>query len=134
MSQPVSLHFQQVVAAVESLSPDEQQQLLEIFRQRLTYYQRAEPVAPAAETRQAYRQGQVPRSASAQIYRAETTVSSDGTLTIVGLPFRAGDKVQVVVSDKRELTGSERYPLRGKPIRYVAPFESVSEHDWEASK
>lgn len=70
-----------------------------------------------------------------QMYRVEATVSNDGTLTIKGVPFRAGDKVEVIVRSReygKERSG--RYPLRGKPIRYVDPFESVAEDDWEALK
>jgi len=28
----------------------------------------------------------------------------------------------------------DRYRLRGKPIRYTDPFESIAEGDWEASR
>ena len=66
-----------------------------------------------------------------QIYRVETTIWKGGTLTIKGLPFKAGDKVEVVVrsrEQKREL--SESYPLRGKPVRYADPFGTVAEGDW----
>jgi hypothetical protein len=68
-----------------------------------------------------------------QTYRIETTVSKDGTLTIKGLPFRAGDKVEVIVRSQ-EGAGKRngRYPLRGKPVRYVDPFKGVAEDDWEA--
>lgn len=70
-----------------------------------------------------------------QMYRVEATVSNDGTLTIKEVPFRAGDKVEVIVrSREREEERGGRYPLRGKPIRYVDPFESVAEDDWEALK
>lgn len=70
-----------------------------------------------------------------RIYRIETTVSNDRTLTIKELPFHAGDKVEVVVrSRKREEGRGERYTLRGKPIRYVDPFKSVAEDDWAALK
>lgn len=66
-------------------------------------------------------------------YRLEATVSNGGTVTIKGLPFRAGDKVEVVVSgeDGKEGKG-RRYPLRGKRIRYTRPFEGVAETDWDA--
>lgn len=66
-------------------------------------------------------------------YRIHTTVSDDGTLIIKKLPFKAGDKVEVLVrgpQSKRE--NGQRYPLRGKPIQYVDPFESVAEDDWDA--
>jgi hypothetical protein len=67
-----------------------------------------------------------------QTFWIETIISQNGILTIRGLPFRTGEKVEVIVlrsHHKRE--GDERYPLRGKPIRYIAPFESVAENDWD---
>jgi hypothetical protein len=40
--------------------------------------------------------------------------------------------VEVIVRDRlREQASGQRYPLRGKPIRYVGPFESIAEEDWE---
>jgi hypothetical protein len=68
-------------------------------------------------------------------YRIETTVSDDGTLTLEELPFRAGDKVEVIVqSCEAKQSPSQRYPLRGQPIRYGGPFESVAENEWDALK
>ncbi len=70
-----------------------------------------------------------------QIYRSETIISKDGSLSIKGLPFRSGDKVEVIVRPqyrKQKLNG--RYPLRGKPITYIEPFESVAEDHWDALK
>jgi hypothetical protein len=70
-----------------------------------------------------------------ETYRTATTVSDDGTLIIRGLPFRPGDKVEVIVrSRKRERRRGDRYPLRGKLIRYVNPYESVAENDWAVLK
>jgi hypothetical protein len=67
-----------------------------------------------------------------QTYRLEATVAKGGAVAIKGLPFSAGDRVQVIIrSHKRELKENRRYPLRGKPIHYVAPFKSVAEEDWE---
>jgi hypothetical protein len=66
-----------------------------------------------------------------QTYRIETIISPNRVLTIHGVPFRAGEKVEVIILSlphKRER--GERYPLRGKPIRYIAPFDSVAENDW----
>ncbi len=63
-------------------------------------------------------------------YRVETTISRDGMLTIHGVPFRAGDRVEVIVLARgRKQEGADPYPLRGKPIRHVAPFDSVAEED-----
>ena len=70
-----------------------------------------------------------------QIYRSETIVLPDGSLSIKGLPFQAGDEVEVIVRPyqrKQKLNG--RYPLRGKPITYLEPFKSVAEDQWEALK
>jgi hypothetical protein len=64
-------------------------------------------------------------------YRIETKVESDGSLTISGLPFQAGDRVEVIVRSQKAAEGNgERYPLRGKPFRYANPFDSVGEQDW----
>jgi hypothetical protein len=68
-----------------------------------------------------------------QDYRVERIVSSDRSLTITGLPFEAGDKVEVIIRSQEHPQGNgERYPLRGKPVRYTGPFRSVAEEDWEA--
>jgi hypothetical protein len=68
-------------------------------------------------------------------YRMETRVSSDGSLILSGLPFQAGEKVEVIVQS-REHWAEERkcYPMRGKPVRFIDPFGSVAEEDWEALK
>ena len=66
-------------------------------------------------------------------YRVETIVAPGGTITLKGVPFRAGEKVEVIIlSRKPRRAEASRYPLRGKPVRYQAPFESVAEEDWEA--
>ena len=70
-----------------------------------------------------------------QTYRTETIISEDGTITIHDVPFRTGDRVEVIIlgcSHKKK--DDERYPLRGKPIRYDMPFDSVAEDDWEVLK
>ncbi len=66
-----------------------------------------------------------------QTYRIESIVSSNRVLTIRGVPFRAGERVEIIiVSIPRELKNGKRYPLRGLPFRYDAPFDSVAESDW----
>jgi hypothetical protein len=60
-------------------------------------------------------------------------VTEDGTLTIKGLPFHAGEEVEVIVlAEVRRAREERRYPLRGKPLRYEAPFAPVGEDDWQA--
>lgn len=67
-------------------------------------------------------------------YRVEKIVPASGKVTLK-VPFRAGAQVEVTVrSCKRALKGGKRYPLRGKPIRYIDPFKSVAERDWDILK
>ncbi len=69
----------------------------------------------------------------AETYRVEVVVTDEGTLTVTGLPLHAGDRVEVIVRRQEENeTAGTRYPLRGKPYRYDAPFEAVAEDDWDA--
>ncbi len=72
--------------------------------------------------------------ATMRVCDVKTTVSEDGTVT-VKTPFLPGEHVEVVVCTQ-ELKRRENcaYPLRGKPIRYVGPLESVAEDDWEARR
>ena len=73
------------------------------------------------------------RGTKMQAYRVETVIPQNGALTIRGIPFRAGEKVEVIILSRvRKRENGERYPLRGKPIRYVAQFDSVAETDWDA--
>jgi hypothetical protein len=70
-----------------------------------------------------------------QTYRTETIISENGIITIHGVPFRTGDRVEVIIlgySYKKK--NGERYPLRGEPIRYDAPFDNAAEDDWEILK
>lgn len=75
-------------------------------------------------------------------YKVETTLTEDGTLKLQGLPFHAGDTVEVIILERpscqQEQTAtptleSNQYPLRGTVIRYDDPFEpAVPMEDWEA--
>lgn len=66
-----------------------------------------------------------------QTYRVEVTISDNGTLLINNLPFQAGDKVEVFVrSYESKLDKTTPYPLRGTPIQYINPFDSVAEDAW----
>jgi hypothetical protein len=70
-----------------------------------------------------------------QTYRIESTIAEKGILTVRGLPFPKGEKVEVIIlSPVRQAAKSKRYLLRGKLIRYDAPFESVAEDDWEVRR
>ena len=56
-----STHFQEAIESVEALPPDDQMLLIEIIRQRLSQYRRAELIAEVAEAREAYQRGDVLR-------------------------------------------------------------------------
>jgi len=59
--------FQEVIETVEALSPDDQVLLIEIIRQRLIQYRRAELAAEIAEARNAYQRGDVRRGTVADL-------------------------------------------------------------------
>jgi hypothetical protein len=64
-------------------------------------------------------------------YRLETTLDRDGSLSLTGLPFHAGDVVEVIVqSHSRKSVEPKRYPLHGTPINFVNPTDPVAEEDW----
>jgi len=68
-------------------------------------------------------------------YRTKSIMNKGGTLAIKGLPYEEGQEVEVVVSPRvRRQQLQDRYPLRGKPVRYVDPFDGVVDDDWDALK
>jgi hypothetical protein len=66
-----------------------------------------------------------------ETYIIKTKVTKDGKIAIK-LPFRPGQKVEVIVRELEKTEPANPYPLRGLPYRYEKPFESVAEDDWEA--
>jgi hypothetical protein len=70
-----------------------------------------------------------------EVYRVEPKVSTGGTLVLEGLPFQQGQDVEVTVRSREPAkNGDERYPLAGKPVRYLDPFEGVDQDEWEACR
>ncbi len=70
-----------------------------------------------------------------QSNRPETTVIEDGIITLRDVPFRRGDSVEVIILPFPVPVGTvTRYPLRGKPVKLVAPTEPVANADWEAGR
>ncbi len=60
-------------------------------------------------------------------------MSEDGVITLRDLPFRRGEAVEVIVLPFATATAAVRYPLRGTPVKLLAPTEPVAEADWEAA-
>jgi hypothetical protein len=62
-------------------------------------------------------------------HKLAATLNEDGTLLLKGLPFHAGNAVEIIILEqpKEQLTSPPRqteYPLQGKqPYRYDEPFE-----------
>jgi hypothetical protein len=66
-------------------------------------------------------------------FKTAAVVEKDGTLTLDHLPFRAGERVEVVVTPiPPPRPDTVRYPLRGSVLHYDDPTEPVAEGDWEA--
>jgi hypothetical protein len=67
------------------------------------------------------------------VHRIETAINQDGSLMLKDIPFRAGDEVEVIILERPAKTsGDNPYPLRGQPLQYDAPTESVAENEWGA--
>ena len=102
MSQPISTRLQQAIEIIESLSPDEQRQLIEMTRQRLIQHQRADLVRQVAEARQAYRQGRVQRGTAADLMQEldqPTVVETSRGLSIAGTRLTLYDIMDYLTAD-----------------------------------
>jgi hypothetical protein len=73
-------------------------------------------------------------------HKIEVVLAEDGTLILRGLPFHAGDAVEVIILEAKtpqhdvESQASPEanlYPLRGKVVRYDDPTSPVALEDWE---
>lgn len=73
-------------------------------------------------------------------HKLAATFTEDGKLVLTGLPFHAGDKVEIIVlkqPKEQKLSQSEKYeyPLQGTVLQYDDPFEpAVPTEDWEVLK
>jgi len=66
-------------------------------------------------------------------HRIETRIENGGTIILHDLPFREGEKVVVVITSRPvEADQKKLYLLRGLPVIYKNPFESVAENEWSA--
>jgi hypothetical protein len=71
-----------------------------------------------------------------QALRLETTVNEDGTIHLRGLPWRAGEVVEVLLMTPTPVaTGKSDRPLAGLPLRYERPLDPAVEPEaWEANQ
>ena len=64
-------------------------------------------------------------------FKTKANVADNGTLTVVGLPFKPGEQVEVTIEPIEEAQEEkELYPLRGRPYKYDRPLEGVALDDW----
>lgn len=73
-------------------------------------------------------------------HKVEAVLTENGTLMLQGLPFHAGDAVEVIILEaktpQQTVTPSSQpetnlYPMRGKVVRYDDLTEPVALEDWE---
>ncbi len=78
-----------------------------------------------------------------QAHKVEVVLSENGTLVLEGLPFRAGETVEVIilrptpqpVSSPTSSSRTSAFPLQGTVLFYDEPFEpAVSPQDWDVLK
>jgi hypothetical protein len=74
-----------------------------------------------------------------QAHKVEAVLSENGTLVLEGLPFQAGEAVEVIILErpKSQPTGSSssEFPLQGTVLVYDDPFEpAVAPEDWDVLK
>ena len=73
-------------------------------------------------------------------HKLTATFTEDGKIVLTGLPFHAGDTVEIIVLERpkeHKLSQDEKsqYPLEGTVLQYEDPFEpAVSTEDWEVLK
>lgn len=68
-------------------------------------------------------------------YRVEKIVSPNSVLELSALPFQAGEVVEVIIlSCEDKVSKVNRYPLKGKVLRYENPTAPVAQDDWEVLK
>jgi hypothetical protein len=73
-------------------------------------------------------------------HKVAATLMEDGTLVLKGLPFHAGDTVEIIILEQSKEDQSTRpiqvsHPLQGTVLRYDDPFEpAVPAEEWEVLK
>lgn len=68
--------------------------------------------------------------------RIRTQVDQDNALVLRNLPLAKGKKVEVIILEDESVSidsQANRFPLRGKPLRYDKPFDpAIDNTDWLA--
>ncbi len=62
-------------------------------------------------------------------FHIEATVDQAGRIVLEHLPFRPGDKVEIVI--RAELAATQSRDLKHSVLRYDNPFDPVATDEWE---
>jgi hypothetical protein len=70
---------------------------------------------------------------SISFYFTEALLEKNGVLTLEGLPFKKGQKVEITVFSVKLSPEPLEDPfiLRNEPLLDQAPFEPIATEDWE---
>jgi hypothetical protein len=67
-----------------------------------------------------------------QAHRIEAIVEPDGSVKLTALPFRPGERVEIIVlSAPSSAADKNEAPLYGTILHYDRPTDPVAEEDWE---
>ena len=66
-------------------------------------------------------------------YRIETEIAADGVLQLEALPFRTGERVEVIILARDEGTRANPASIRGQVLAYIDPTEPVADGEWDDS-
>ncbi len=62
-----------------------------------------------------------------QAYRTETVVPQDGELRLKQLPFRPGERVEIIILSRRmEPSDVQAFALKDTVVKYGAPTDPVA--------
>jgi hypothetical protein len=70
-------------------------------------------------------------SESMSEFKTQAVVEADGSVTVQGLPFRAGEPVEVTVTPAAPAPAVGATSLVGSVIRYDDPTRPVGDDEWE---
>ncbi|WP_381523282.1 hypothetical protein [Spirosoma soli] len=69
--------------------------------------------------------------------RIHTQIDQNHELVLCNLPLSKGKNLEVIIIEEEadvKLNLNDRFPLRGKPIRFDNPFGSATDvSDWDAT-
>ncbi len=64
-----------------------------------------------------------------QAYKIEKIIKENGKLELNGLPFNINEVVEIIILRKPKSV-NQKFPLKGKLIKYESPFEPIPIEDW----